>query len=209
MEVGLSTVNRQISYISVVAGLLMMVAVPVSAEIAYVTDQLRLGVHQAADASDRAFTNISSGDRVDIIEETNYYALVILPDGRQGWVKKNYLLPDKPAALIVEEMTRERDDALGQLESLQSSLATREARVIQMEVEVAGRDAAGLAEKEELIELREIRADLTDRLEAYSFSVPGGLFFAGLAASLVIGFLVGWWWLDRRSRARHGGFRVY
>jgi hypothetical protein len=66
-----------------------------------------------------------------------------------------------------------------------------------------------LAEKEELIELREIRADLTDRLEAYSFSVPGGLFFAGLAASLVIGFLVGWWWLDRRSRARHGGFRVY
>jgi len=192
-----------------VAGLLMMVAVPVSAEIAYVTDQLRLGVHQAADASDRAFTNISSGDRVDIIEETNYYALVILPDGRQGWVKKNYLLPDKPAALIVEEMTRERDDALGQLELLQSSLATREERVIQMEVEVAGREAAGLAEKEELIELREIRADLTDRLEAYSFSVPGGLFFAGLAASLVIGFLVGWWWLDRRSRARHGGFRVY
>lgn len=201
--------NRQITYISVVAGLLMMVAVPVSAEIAYVTDQLRLGVHQAADASDRAFTNISSGDRVDIIEETNYYALVILPDGRQGWVKKNYLLPDKPAALIVEEMTRERDDALGQLELLQSSLATREERVIQMEVEVAGREAAGLAEKEELIELREIRADLTDRLEAYSFSVPGGLFFAGLAASLVIGFLVGWWWLDRRSRARHGGFRVY
>lgn len=201
--------NRQISYLSVVAGLLMMVAVPVGAEIAYVTDQLRLGVHQAADASDRAFTNISSGDRVDIIEETNYYALVILPDGRQGWVKKNYLLPDKPAALIVEEMTRERDDALGQLESLQSSLATREERVIQMEVEVAGREAAGLAEKEELIELREIRADLTDRLEAYSFSVPGGLFFAGLAASLVIGFLVGWWWLDRRSRARHGGFRVY
>jgi hypothetical protein len=192
-----------------VAGLLMMVAVPVSAEVAYVTDQLRLGVHQAADASDRAFTNISSGDRVDIIEETNYYALVKLPDGRQGWVKKNYLLPDKPAALIVEEMTRERDDALGQLESLQSSLATREERVIQMEVEVAGREAAGLAEKEELIELREIRADLTDRLEAYSFSVPGGLFFAGLAASLVIGFLVGWWWLDRRSRARHGGFRVY
>lgn len=201
--------NRQISYLSVVAGLLMMVAVPVSAEIAYVTDQLRLGVHQAADASDRAFTNISSGDRVDIIEETNYYALVKLPDGRQGWVKKNYLLPDKPAALIVEEMTRERDDALGQLESLQSSLATREERVIQMEVEVAGREAAGLAEKEELIELREIRADLTDRLEAYSFSVPGGLFFAGLAASLVIGFLVGWWWLDRRSRARHGGFRIY
>jgi SH3 domain protein len=186
-----------------------MVAVPVSAEVAYVTDQLRLGVHQAADASDRAFTNISSGDRVDIIEETNYYALVKLPDGRQGWVKKNYLLPDKPAALIVEEMTRERDDALGQLESLQSSLATREERVIQMEVEVAGREAAGLAEKEELIELREIRADLTDRLEAYSFSVPGGLFFAGLAASLVIGFLVGWWWLDRRSRARHGGFRIY
>ncbi len=187
----------------------MMTTAPVCAEIAYVTDQLRLGVHQAADASDRAFTNISSGDRVDILEETNYYAFVKLPDGRKGWVKKNYLLADKPAALIVKEMKRERDDALGQLESLQTSLAAREARVNQMEAEVTDRAAAALAEKEELIALREIRTDLVERLEAYGFSVPGGLFFAGLAASLVIGSLLGWWWLDRRSRARHGGFRIY
>lgn len=206
---GLSTVKIESSYLSVVAGLLIMVAAPVWAEVAYVTDKLRLGVHQSADASDRAFTNISSGDRVDILEETNYYAFVKLPDGRKGWVKKNYLLPDKPAALIVAEMERERDDALGQLESLQASLATREARVNQMEVEVADREATTLAEKKELIELREIREDLAERLEAYSFSVPGGLFFAGLGASIVIGFLAGWWWIDRRSRARHGGFRVY
>ncbi|TDJ47694.1 MAG: TIGR04211 family SH3 domain-containing protein [Gammaproteobacteria bacterium] len=201
--------NRQTFYVSVVAGCLMMTTAPVCAEIAYVTDQLRLGVHQAADASDRAFTNISSGDRVDILEETNYYAFVKLPDGRKGWVKKNYLLADKPAALIVKEMKRERDDALGQLESLQTSLAAREARVNQMEAEVTDRAAAALAEKEELIALREIRTDLVERLEAYGFSVPGGLFFAGLAASLVIGSLLGWWWLDRRSRARHGGFRIY
>ena len=42
-----------------------------------------------------------------------------------------------------------------------------------------------------------------------AFSVPGGLFFVGAVASLVGGLLIAWWWFDRRSRLRHGGFRIY
>jgi len=60
-----------------------------------------------------------------------------------------------------------------------------------------------------LIELREERLKLLSKLDAYSFSVPGGLFFASAGASLAAGFLIAWWWFDRRSRSRHGGFRVY
>lgn len=189
--------------------LAIAVSVPVAAEPAYVTDQLRLGVHAEADTSDRAFTSISSGDRVEVLEESQYYARVTLPDGRTGWVKKNYLLPDKPAVLLLAEREKERDDALSELDALKTSLADREERVSSIEQEIVAREEQTKAEQDELIELRAERLELMSRLDAYSFSVPGGLFFAAAAASVVAGFLIAWWWFDRRSRSRHGGFRVY
>jgi len=191
-----------------ILGVLMMSGVAAAAP-AYVTDQLRLGVHAAADTSDRPFTNISSGDKVEILEESRYYARVTIPGGRQGWVKKNYLLEEKPAILVVAEVEKQRDKALAELATLKSSLADREARVSAFEEEIAKREATAKAEVDELAALREERNDLMKRLDSYSFSVPGGLFFAGTAASVVAGFLLAWWWFDRRSRARHGGFRVY
>lgn len=201
--------NSQTALVAVSIAAWLAVASPASAEPAYVTDQLRLGVHAASDTSDRAFTNISSGDRVEILEESQYYAQVKLPDGRTGWVKKNYLLPDKPAVLLLAEREKERDDARAELEALKTSLADREARVSSIEQQIVDREEQTKSEQEELVELRAERLKLMSRLDAYSFSVPGGLFFASAAASIVAGFLLAWWWFDRRSRSRHGGFRVY
>ncbi|MFW2405236.1 MAG: TIGR04211 family SH3 domain-containing protein [Gammaproteobacteria bacterium] len=182
---------------------------PVSAATAYVTDQLRLGVHAASDTSDRPFTNISSGDRVEITEETQYYVKVKIPDGREGWVKKNYLLEDKPAVLVLAEVEKARDDALAELEALKLSLADRESRVSAIEKEIVANEAQTKAEQQELVELRAERLELLSKLDAYSFSVPGSLFFIAAGVSVVSGFLLAWWWFDRRSRARHGGFRVH
>ncbi len=143
----------------------------VQAETAYVTDRLQLGVHALPDTSDRSFTKLNSGDRVDILEENLYHARVTLPDGRTGWTKKTYLVPDKPAILRVTEVERERDKALAKLESLTASLSDREARVGEIEAEVAARETAAAAEAEELDRLRVENVRLTDRLSAYSFSV--------------------------------------
>jgi len=202
-------VNSQTAFVALSIAAWLAVASPASAEPSYVTDQLRLGVHAASDTSDRAFTNISSGDRVEILEESQYYAQVKLPDGRTGWVKKNYLLRDKPAVLLLAEREKERDDARAELEALKTSLADREARVSSIEQQIVDREEQAKSEQEELVELRAERLKLMSRLDAYSFSVPGGLFFASAAASIVAGFLLAWWWFDRRSRSRHGGFRVY
>ncbi len=187
----------------------LLCAAPASAEPAYVTDQLRLGVHLASDTSDRPFTNISSGDRVEILEETQYYARVTIPDGRQGWVKKNYLLTEKPAVLRVAEMEKARDEAISELESMKSALAEREASVSTNEQRIREREEKAKAEEEELVELRAERLELMSKLDGYGFSVPGRLFLVAAAASVAAGFLIAWWWFDRRSRARHGGFRVY
>ncbi len=180
----------------------------VQAETAYVTDQLQLGVHMQADTSDRAFAKIKSGDRVEMSEENRFYARVRIPDGRTGWVKKTYLVTEKPAFLRLTEVEQERDKALSKLESLTSSLSDREARVSEIEAQVASREAKAASEAVELEQLRVENVDLAASLEAYAFSVPGKLFFAASAACLVIGFLLSWWWLDFRSRSRHGGFRL-
>jgi len=203
-----AVINKLICRAGWVCGLVVVFGA-VQAETAYVTDRLQLGVHMQPDTSDRAFTKLKSGDRVDILEENRYHARVKLPDGRTGWAKKTYLVPDKPAILRVTEVERERDKALTKLESLTSSLSDREARVSEIEAQVAAREASAVAEAEELDRLRVENIRLTDRLAAYSFSVPGTVFFAAAAASLAIGILMSWWWFDRRSRSRHGGFRVH
>jgi SH3 domain protein len=194
--------------IGIVVGLVVLSG-GAQAERAYVTDRLQLGVHMQADTSDRSFATLKSGEVVDILEENRYHALVVMADGRKGWVKKNYLVKEKPAILRVAEVEQERDKAIAELESLASSLSDREARVSEIEAQVAEREAGAAAEAEELKRLRAENVSLSGRLEAYSFSVPGALFFVAVAACLVIGCLLSWWWFDYRSRQRHGGYRVH
>lgn len=202
-------IDKYICRISVMCGLVVMVG-GARAETAYVTDQLQLGVHMQADTSDRSFAKIKSGERVDILpEENQYHVRVKIPDGRTGWVKKNYLVADKPAVLRVTEVEQDRDKAIAELASLTSSLSDREARVSEIEAQVAAREASAVADANELARLRIENAGLTDRLAAYALSVPGTVFFAAVTASLAIGFLASWWWFDRRGRMRHGGFRIH
>ena len=61
---GLSTVIKKILKKSGFVILLFVCVSASVAETAYVTDMLRLGVHAAADTSDRAFVNLESGDRL-------------------------------------------------------------------------------------------------------------------------------------------------
>ena len=84
--------------------MLLVAPLLASAETAYVTDNLRLGMHQAADTSDRAFRTLESGQELDIVERNRNYAQVVLPDGTQGYVKLAYLVFDKPAKLIVRPL---------------------------------------------------------------------------------------------------------
>ena len=43
----------------------------------------------------------------------------------------------------------------------------------------------------------------------FKYSLPLSFVISAMAVCLFIGFLGGLWWLDRKSRKRHGGIRVY
>ena len=55
--------------------LLIMLPFAAFAETAYITDNLRLGLHQAADTSDRAFRTLESGQELEIISRNRNYAI--------------------------------------------------------------------------------------------------------------------------------------
>lgn len=175
------------------------------AETAYVTDSLRLGIHAAADTSDRAFDNLVSGAVVEILERNPNYAHVRLADGREGWVKANYLVTTKPAAARVGELEAE-------IEGLRSHVAAAKAAQATAEHELgAVTNQAGSLEAihDQVSRLESENQAYEERLAAYRRTLPLGWVLLAVALAGAAGFAGGLWWLDSSIRRRHGGFRVY
>lgn len=173
--------------------LLICSAAIASAEIAYVTDILRVGLHEAEDTSDQPFRSLLSGAELEVLERGRDYALVQTADGEQGWVKSAYLVADKPARLRVSKVEATLDIMRDELSRAQN---------VESQTEELGRN----------IQARENTSE-TDtyeaRMDAYRGSLPLSWVVAALVVALAAGFFAGMWCLDTLIRRRHGGFRVY
>ena len=190
-------------------GVLALVPLFASAQTAYVTDTLQLGLHQASDTSDRPFRNLDSGQELEILSRTTYYANVRLPDGTLGWVKAGFLVNDKPAKLIVAETRAEADRLAGELEELRSAFAAPAATIDTLKQQVADlQDRLGDSDAK-AVELDEKNASLRNRQSQYKNSMPLQWVAGAVGLCLIGGFLFGLWWVDQRSRRRHGGIRIY
>lgn len=210
---GLPTINNDNFRISaLILALLLFVgawAGAARAETAYVTDMLQLGVHGAPDTSDTAFTFLKSADSVEVLERNLFYARVRIADGREGWVRTTFLVDEPPPRLRVETVENERDRTAADLEKLRGSFNQQKSKLSELEGKISANEAGVQAEQEELEQLRAANDDLDERLETYRYSLPIFWFLIGIILSLGAGVFAGWWWLDNRSRMRHGGFRVY
>lgn len=190
-------------------GVLALVPLLASAQTAYVTDTLQLGLHRASDTSDRAFRNLDSGQELEILSRTTYYANVRLPDGTLGWVKAGFLVNDKPAKLIVAETRAEADRLAGDLEELRSAFAAPAATIDALNQQVADLQARLDNSDAKAVELDEQNASLRNRQSQYKNSMPLQWVAGAVGLCLIGGFLFGLWWVDQRSRRRHGGIRIY
>ena len=190
----------------VVLVLLPVIAV---AETAYITDNLRLGLHQRADTSDRAFRMLESGQELEIISRDRNYANVQLPDGARGYVKAAYLVSEKPAKLIVAETAAERDALRAELEETKQAFAGPAATIQGLKDDVAGLNTKLSDANEEISDLRKENASIQGLKERYKGSLPLTWVAAAIGVCLVGGFLLGLWGVDRSSRRRPGGIRIY
>ncbi len=188
---------------------LLFVPLGAFAETAYITDNLRLGLHQAGDTSDRAFRTLESGQELEIISRDRNYANVRLPDGVVGYVKAAYLVFDKPAKLIVTQTQNEVDKLRQELESTKAAFASPAATIGSLEQQLAERSSALDTSTARIAELTDENKDYEDRYGQYKYSLPFKWVGGAMFVCLLGGFLVGLWWIDVRSRKRHGGIRIY
>jgi SH3 domain protein len=188
---------------------LVLLPVLAAAETAYVTDNLRLGLHAAEDTSDRAFRFLESGQAMEVLIRDRNYANVRLPDGTEGWVKSAYLVDEKPARLIVAETMAERDQLATELAEARQAFAEPAAAIERLENEAAKLATQLDDANAEIGALRQESASIEDLKAQYRGSVPLAWVGGVILVCLVAGFLAALWWVDRRSRKRHGGIRIY
>ena len=186
-----------------------LLAVPAPAETVYVTDILRLGQHRAQDTSDRAFRMLVSGTELEVLERIPNYARVRAPDGREGWVKSNYLVEEKPSRLRAAELEAEVTKLNEDLATASQARQAAEAAYEKLAADIAASENSSEAVAAKLQQLTEDNDRYRARIETFRGSVPLTWVAVALLVMLGAGFLAGLWWIDFQSRRRHGGFRVY
>ncbi len=192
-----------------ILGLLASLPLAVVADTVYVTDNLRLGLYEAPDTSGRPFRMLESGQAMEVLTRDRNYANVQMPNGTEGWVKSAYLVSDKPAKLIVAETMAERDALAAELEEMRLAFAAPAETISNLQSEATDL-ASKLQASESLVEeLEDQNAGFQGLKNQYKGSLPVNWVAAAIGVCLLGGFLFGIWWVDRRSRIRHGGIRIY
>jgi SH3 domain protein len=181
----------------------------VQAETMYVTDMLQLELYGTMDMNGRSLKRLRSGDSMEILHREGRIARVELPDGATGWVKSLYLVEKEPARTRVNKIEKEAAAALEKASLLEKKLADREAELQGLQSTKAGSEEQKQTIQVELESLRINNQDLQSRLGAYAGSVPVTWLMFCLVVALACGFIGGWYFIDSRSRARHGGYRIY
>ena len=190
-------------------GLLALLPLTAFGDTAYVTDNLRLGLYEAEDTSGRSTRMLDSGQAMEILSRDRNYANVRLPDGAEGWVKAAYLVDDKPAKLIVAEITAERDALVVELEETKQAFAAPAATIEALRNDALSFDSQLSEATARIAALEEENTSIQGLKEQYRGSLPFSWVAIAIAVCLIAGILAGMWWVDRRSRMRHGGIRIY
>jgi SH3 domain protein len=190
-------------------GVLMLLPLLAVAETAYVTDNLRLNMYQNADLSGARVDTLVSGQAFEVLSRNAQTALVELEDGRQGYVSAAYMVFDKPARLIVAETQAENDRLTQELTDMRQSFAEPAALVERLQQESADLQATIDSNAARMVELDEKNLAHISRAARYQYSLPYSWVGGAIIVCLIAGFLFGLWWVDRESRKRHGGIRIY
>jgi SH3 domain protein len=96
----------------------------------YITDKVVVGIYDQPNADATLLKAIPSGTPLEILERRDEFSQIRTPDDTTGWIENTYIIDNKPAQLIVLELTdrqrqtqRALDDARKQLLDMQEQLA--------------------------------------------------------------------------------------
>jgi uncharacterized protein YgiM (DUF1202 family) len=199
---------------------LLLSALPIArvgAAIAYVSDELVLGVYSEQNNQGQRLTTLHSGASVETLSVNGEFTEVRLNDGMTGWVKSAYLTTREPATARVKQLEDELDRSRATTPALAEAAARSE--VLQLQ--------RALSDKQS--ELDAARQGLAAPATSAGAATPGGAVSDGAArsgtstvgkmhpwmmasaicAALACGFWLGYATLARRVRRKFGGIKVY
>ena len=177
------------------------------AETVYVTDILHLGMYESPGSGKKVETLIT-GSALEILEKTKTHTKVRTSNGNTGWAKAAYLVNEKPARLIVDQLMKKNQRLADKLESEIKNTRSERKRLAELQqksklaIEASNNQAPRLAQLEkESVQFKQYMA-------AYSSSIPFSVFMPAIILCLIAGFIVCYFWMDYQSRKRHGGFKI-
>jgi SH3 domain protein len=167
-----------------------------SAETAYVSDDLILGVYADKNQQGARLATLHSGASVEVLARDGEYAQVRLPNGNEGWVKASFLTTHETSGIRVKALEEE----LSRIKSTTPAMA----------------EAAARAELQNLKQQLDAKQQELDALKAQGPAPPPAATRSWVAPALAAGLLglaLGFAWgyatLARRIREKFGGVKVY
>ena len=228
-------INKKLFYILAIT--ICITSVVVHAEVAYVTDKIKIGLHQEASNESPIIKLVPSGTKLNIIERENDLIYAEEPEGVRGWVNSQNILNSKPGrtkVIELETVNKELEKKIltlqnesGKLisnEELEKKLNTERLKVGELQVELTNiKSKAGNIESNEKLladinHLKNANKQLINQLESSGIvsdengnqisSKNSSLKFISFMIIFIFGIIGGILILDFINRRRHGGFRV-
>jgi hypothetical protein len=174
------------------------------AAMAYVSDELVLGVYAEENSQGERLTTLHSGAAVETLSTSGEFTQVRLADGTMGWVKSTFLTTHEPATVRVKQLEEELDRSRATTPALAEAAARSEVELLQGELKAkqAELDAARSAHA-----LPQAAAVVPPAV--VSGGVAGGVALGALAVAAACGFWLGYATLARRVKQKFGGLKVY
>ena len=158
------------------------------AATAYVIDEVKLPFRSGPGTDRKIVDIISTGDRVEILEDGEEWVMVRLQDGKEGWVLKRYLSARKPSQLLLEELQRSHarlSDSTGEIENENEVLKAENAR-LKSSLEENTQALAELSQRYEALEEASEASNFQMRKYLIFFFSGAGILFIGILLGLVM-----------------------
>jgi SH3 domain protein len=111
---------RLVAGIAALCLLALPVALPATAESAWVRGEVRLNLRSGPGNQYRILGVVKTGDALQVMERTENWTKVKTAEGEQGWIPAGYLDPQPPPTLRLEQLEAE-------VASLRDALETADA----------------------------------------------------------------------------------
>jgi SH3 domain protein len=134
------------------------------AEVAYIIDQLKAGLHENKSVESPIVKIVATGTRLEIVKREDKLTFVRDDNGITGWISNEYLMAKAPAsASFLTTKTR--------ADNLETRLAESREKIIALETNLKSQGKVLPAETRAYAGLKTVHADLSQKFKAQKLKI--------------------------------------